>query len=105
MKPFYRENGEFVAMVPMMSQRNSFPFAVINALDASILELPYGEQDRLSMLLIYPRRNTTLTNVFQKLHSFDIARIHHEIHKFDNSEEFEESEVEVSLPRFRYFLF
>lgn len=100
LQPFFRESGDYIAHVPMMSQRSAFPFAVINSLDASILELPYGEQDRLSMLLIYPRRNTTLTNVFQKLHSFDIARIHHEIHKFDHSEDFEESEVEVYLPKF-----
>lgn len=84
----------------MMSQRNTFPFATIGGLDATILELPYGEQNRLSMLLIHPRSNTTLTAVFHKLHSFDIERIHHELHRFDNTEDFEETEVELYLPKF-----
>lgn len=99
-QPFYRENGEYLAHVPMMSQRSAFPLAMINALDATILELPYGEQDRLAMLLIYPRQNTTLTSVFHKLHSFDIERIHHELHRYDNTEDFEETEVELYLPKF-----
>lgn len=83
-----------------MTQRSNLPFATINDLDASILELPYGKENRLSMLLIYPRRNTTLTAVFQTLSQFDIEKIHHEIHKFDNSDDFEESEVELTMPRF-----
>lgn len=99
-QPFYRENGEFVADIPMMCQRNVFPFATIRELDATVLELPYGEQDRLSMLLIYPRRNTTLVNVFNNLRSFDIERIHHELHRYDNTNDYEETEVELYLPKF-----
>lgn len=100
MHPFYRENGDFMAEVPMMFQRNTFPLAMINALDATIVELPYGEQDRLCMLLIYPMRNTTLANVFHKLHSFDIEQIHYELHRYDNTEDFEETEVDLYLPKF-----
>lgn len=99
-QPFYRENGEFLANVPMMCQRNTFPFAMIGGLDATVLELPYGEQDRLSMLLIYPRPNTTLANVFNNLRSFDIESIHHELHRYDNTGDYEETEVELYLPKF-----
>lgn len=89
-----------MANVPMMSQRNVFPFAMVGGLDATVLELPYGEQDRLQMLLIYPRPNTTLANVFDKLRSFDIERIHHELHRYDNTDDYEETEVELYLPKF-----
>lgn len=99
-QPFFRENGDYLAHVPMMVQRNAFPFATIKALDATVLELPYGAQDRLCMLLIYPRPNVTLTSVFHKLHSFDIEQIHHELHRFDNTDDFEETEVELYLPKF-----
>lgn len=99
-QPFYRENGDYVAHVPMMSQRNVFPFAVINSLDASVLELPYGTTDRLCMLLILPRRNATLSNVFENLRQFDIARINAEIHKYDNTDEYDETEIELTLPKF-----
>lgn len=84
----------------MMSQRNVFPFAMMNELDASVLELPYGKTDRLCMLLMLPRRNSTLTEVFNKLKNFNIRSITHELHKYDHTEEYEEAEIELSLPRF-----
>lgn len=99
-QPFYRESGDYVAHVPMMSQRNIFPFSTINALDATVLELPYGKEDRLCMLLILPRRNATLTSVFENLRQFDIAKIDHEIHKYDNTDDYDETEVELTLPKF-----
>lgn len=52
------------------------------------------------MLLIYPRANTTLTSVFNKLRSFDIERIHNELHRYDNTPDYEETEVELYLPKF-----
>lgn len=84
----------------MMYQRNVFPFATISTLDASVLELPYGKENRLCMLLLLPRRNSTLTAVFENLRQFDIAKIDHEIHKFDNTDDYDETEVELTLPRF-----
>lgn len=84
----------------MMYQRHTFPFATISELDASVVELPYGKEDRLCMLLILPRRNSTLTNVFENLRNFDIAKINTEIHKFDNSNDDDDTEVELSLPRY-----
>lgn len=91
-----------------MHQRNVFPFATINALDASVLELPYGKEDRLNMLLILPRRNSTLTTVFENLRQFDIAKINTEIHKYDNTDDYDETEVELTLPKFnigRFFIY
>lgn len=98
---FYRENGQLLGNVPMMSQRNAFPFATIVALDATVLELPYGEQNRLCMMLILPRPNTTLTAVFQRLHSFNVEQIHQELHRFDGTDDYEETDVELYLPKFR----
>lgn len=58
------------------------------------------------MLLILPRRNSTLTNVFENLRHFDIAKINEEIHKYDNTNDEDDTEVELSLPRyFAEFIF
>lgn len=84
----------------MMYQRNIFPFATINTLDASIVELPYGKENRLCMLLMLPQRNSTLANVFENLRDFDIAKIDRELHKFDNTDDMDETEVELTLPKF-----
>lgn len=84
-----------------MSQRKVLPYTTINELDASILELPYGKEDRLCMLLILPRRNATLAQVFENLRDFNIATINHELHKYDNTNDYDETEIELSLPRFK----
>lgn len=97
---FYRENGEYAGHVPMMYQRSVLPFATINDLEANVVELPYGKEDRLCMLLLLPRRNSSLTAVFDKLKNYNIARITQELHKFDNTEDYEETEIELTLPRF-----
>lgn len=97
--PFYRENGDYVADVPMMTQLNSFAYATFDKLNASFIELPYGEDGRFSMLLIYP--HTTLTEVFKTLDQFDVAKIHSEIHRED-VEEFGDAsfQTSITLPRF-----
>lgn len=84
----------------MMSQRSVFPYATIGDLDASVLELPYGKEERLCMMLLLPRRNSTLPAVFEKLSSFTIDRILNELHKYDHTDEYEETEIELTMPRF-----
>ncbi|XP_031636188.1 uncharacterized protein LOC116349073 [Contarinia nasturtii] len=98
--PFYREDGKPIGNVPMMSQRKILSYTTINQLDASILELPYGKEDRLCMLLILPRYNSSLAAVFQNLRNFNIATISYELHKYDNTNDYDESEIELTLPRF-----
>lgn len=98
---FYRESGEYVAHVPMMYQRSVLSFAIIPALGGSVLELPYGKENRICMLLILPRLNSTSADVLENLRNYDIAKINHELHKFDNTDDYDETEVELTLPRFK----
>lgn len=100
-QPFYRESGEQVAHVPMMYQRSVLPFTTIRSLGASVLELPYGKENRICMLLILPRLNSTLAEVLENLKNYDIAKINHELHKYDLTEDYDETEVELTLPRFK----
>lgn len=93
---FYRENGDYIAHVPMMIQEHQLRYAVIRDLDASFIELPYGNDDRLSMLLIYP--NSTLTPIFRKLRQFDLAKIHAKIQ--ESGEDDDPDDVKLTLPKF-----
>lgn len=83
----------------MMTQLNNFAYAHDEELNATFVDLPYGDDARFSMILIYP--HTTLTTVFQHLRGFDIARIHHEIHR-DDVDEFGDAifQTTVTLPKF-----
>ncbi|XP_031626409.1 serine protease inhibitor 77Ba-like isoform X2 [Contarinia nasturtii] len=97
-EPFYDENDNFQENVNMMFQRGSFSYTGINELDSLVLELPYGDQENLSMLLLLPRKGVLLTSVLEKLSSFGIARVITELRRADS--DFEEDQVEVFLPRF-----
>lgn len=95
--PFYRENGELLGKVPMMQQLNYFPWSTIVALDATVVELPYGKDDStIAMILIYPRINTTLNAVFHNLREFSVERLHYELHKNED----ELGEVTLTVPKF-----
>lgn len=85
----------------MMYQRNVLPFAIIPELGGSVLELPYGKEDRICMLLILPRLNSTSAEVLENLRNFDIAKLNYELHKYDNTDDNDETEVELTMPRFK----
>uniref|UniRef100_A0AAG5D530 Serpin domain-containing protein n=1 Tax=Anopheles atroparvus TaxID=41427 RepID=A0AAG5D530_ANOAO len=98
--PFYDEKEQPIGMVEMMFQRGIFPFAGFKELDAQILELPYGENRLLSMLLIMPRKGVPLIEVIRKLARYDMDQV---IEELDRSlVEFDDDEVEVHLPKFEF---
>lgn len=80
----------------MMTQLNYFPWSTIIALDATVVELPYGKDDTIAMILLYPRLNTTLNAVFHNLQRYTIERLHYELHKNED----ELGEVSLTVPKF-----
>lgn len=97
--PFYDENERVVTTVPMMFQKAILPFAAFRELEAQIVELPYGGDRFLSMLVILPRRGVPLHEVVQRLANFNMEMIFRELRQA--AEEYEDDEVEVFLPRFQ----
>ncbi|XP_053679307.1 serine protease inhibitor 77Ba [Anopheles nili] len=98
--PFYDENDQAIGMVEMMFQRGIFPFAGYKELDAQILELPYGANKRLTMLLIMPRKGVPLVEVIRKLTQHGMDRVFEELDR--SMEDFDDDEVEVHLPKFEF---
>lgn len=97
-EPFYDEFEKLQGNVNMMFQRGQFSYTGIKELDSLVLELPYGDEDRISMIILLPRKGVLLTSVLDKLSSFGIGRVITELRRADD--EFEEDQVEVFLPRF-----
>lgn len=56
--PFYDESGKFIGNVQMMTNTANYVYAGIPKLEAYVLELPYGRENRLSMLVILPKRGS-----------------------------------------------
>lgn len=54
--PFYDEEGKITGDVEMMMQVGSFTYVQVNAIDSYVLELPYGQANRMSMLVILPKK-------------------------------------------------
>lgn len=82
----------------MMYQISNFPAALIPSLEATAVELPYGVEDRLCMIILLPYKQRLLSNVFEKLANYSIHEIMGALHSEDDEED--ESEVELSLPKF-----
>lgn len=97
-EPFFDEFGKLVGNVNMMFQRGPFSYTAIAELESHVLELPYGEDDRLSMIVLLPRKNIPLPSVLERLANYGITPMLNELRRADT--EYEEDEVEVFLPRF-----
>lgn len=95
---FFDEFGNLVGNVNMMFQRGPFSYTAIAELESHVLELPYGKEDRLSMIILLPRKQVHLTTVMERLSNYGIASMLAELRRADA--EFEEDEVEVFVPRF-----
>lgn len=83
----------------MMSQQHSFRSVAIDPLKATIVELPYGTDDRFSMLLMQPY--ATLNEVFDSLRRYDVAKIHQALSANVPDEDDEEDGIVVTMPKFK----
>ncbi|XP_037718956.1 serine protease inhibitor 77Ba [Drosophila subpulchrella] len=99
-EPFYSESGEVIGKIPMMVQEANFAYvANIEGLDGYVLELPYGTQNRLAMLVVLPKRGFKLNDVANNLKTLGLRPILQRLAAFRNRAS-EDNEVEVMMPRF-----
>lgn len=84
--------------VEMMFQRTFVPYAPVQKLESHVIDLPYGDQNRLRMLVILPRKNINLQQVLAKLETITVAEIFDELKR--SVQQFDDEEIEVHLPKF-----
>lgn len=95
---FYDMNGKPVGEVEMMFQMTPFNYTRMEDLQAHVLELPYGNENRLCMLAILPNKGISVNQVVQNLRKFGVRPIFNKLE--EDALGFGEQEVEVYLPRF-----
>ncbi|XP_037720323.1 serine protease inhibitor 77Ba-like isoform X2 [Drosophila subpulchrella] len=99
-EPFYSESGEISGRIPMMVQVANFAYVSdIEGLDGYVLELPYGTQDRLAMLVFLPKSGVKLNNVANNLKTLGLRPILQRLAAF-RSRDSKDNEVEVIMPKF-----
>lgn len=97
--PFYNSTGQKIGDVNMMYNRFSYPFAYIKQLQARVLELPYGKEHRLSMLIMLPNAGVSLEKMFYNFATVPLDTVFNELSI--SEEEFADDEVDCFIPRFK----
>lgn len=97
---FFDSNGLDIGDVPMMYNRFKYPFvADLKELQARVIELPYGKEKGLSMLVMLPNSKVTMENLFFNVANTGLDIIFRELEK--SLEVNEGWEVDCLLPKFR----
>ncbi|XP_075159655.1 serine protease inhibitor 77Ba-like [Haematobia irritans] len=100
--PFHDEAGNVTGNVEMMMQAGTFNYAQVKSIDSHVLELPYGDSNHISMLVILPRKGTKLNDVVHSLCNTGISSILERLQEEERSaaQDGFPSDVEVYLPKF-----
>ncbi|CAH2098413.1 unnamed protein product [Euphydryas editha] len=96
---FFDSEGNRLGDVNMMYNRFNYPFANIRSLQARVLELPYGQYNRLSLLIMLPYPGVTLNQMFYNLGNITFDDVFNELRI--SKEEYGDDEVDCFLPRFK----
>ncbi|XP_075682821.1 leukocyte elastase inhibitor-like [Rhinoderma darwinii] len=90
--PFFMTKESEIS-VPMMSQSERFNFGLIEAIDAQIIELPYGTGD-LCMFIVLPNEVSGLLKIEEQITSESLM-------KWTNSKNLALTKVDIQVPRFK----
>jgi len=88
---FFLQSGEDV-MADMMVQEAEIPYAVLDNIDSTIVELPY-KGDRIVMQIVLPNKKSGLRGLEEKIDSVDIADIFRQHQR--------NTKVRVKMPKFK----
>lgn len=97
--PFYSSDNKKIGEVNMMYNRHNYPFANLQDLQARVIELPYGQENRLSMLVMVPHPGVSLESMFLNFSNVTLDKVFNELKIA--KDEYGEDEVDCFLPRFK----
>ncbi|XP_052848647.1 serine protease inhibitor 77Ba-like [Drosophila gunungcola] len=100
-EPFYNEKGEVIGQVPMMVQEAKFAYVSnMKGLNAYVLELPYGAQETLSMIVLLPKRDVKVNDVANNLKTIGLRPILQKLAASKSSAPMDYV-VEVEMPKIK----
>lgn len=97
--PFFDENNKKIGQVNMMYNRHTYAFSNMRQLQARVVELPYGAENRLSMLIMLPHNGVMLENMFRNFLTTPLDAFFEELRL--SKEEYADDEVDCFIPRFK----
>lgn len=96
---FYDENKRKVGEVNMMYQKAQIPFSSITELKAFVIELPYGNDNKYSMLVLLPHNGVKVAQMYKNFATVSFKDVIQKLK--DDEEEFGLVDIEVQIPRFK----
>ncbi|GBP82046.1 Antithrombin-III [Eumeta japonica] len=95
-EPFYDHRGRNIGSVNMMYQKASNTVAYVESLGAEILELPYGKEERFSMIILLPLQGSSMKRLLKNLSQHPYKEWSNELKSGDSL-----PEIECYVPRFK----
>lgn len=92
---FYNDRGQQIGDVSLMYVSGSFNVTPVPQIRAKVLELPYGDDSRFSMLIFLPDTDVSITTMVDLMKSISISSI------FILFKQNGVSTVDVQIPRFK----
>lgn len=92
---FYDERGNQIGDVNLMFSQQNVNYTTISQIASSVLELPYGSNNRFSMLFFLPDAGTSISSVLQKLKIITLGSI------FTLFNQERPKTVSIQIPRFK----
>ncbi|XP_016955703.1 serine protease inhibitor 77Ba-like [Drosophila biarmipes] len=96
--PFFDENGQFIAEVPTMIQESNFPKVRPANLGGTVLELPYGSLEWISMIVVLPDSKVPLNTVAGNLKTVGLDPILKSLADFKAKNG--DAKTEIAMPKF-----
>ncbi|XP_050356562.1 serine protease inhibitor 77Ba-like [Nymphalis io] len=96
---FYDSHGNRLGQVNMMYNRHTYPYANIESLQARVIEIPYGQYNRLSMLIMLPYTGVSINQMFYNLANISLDAVFEELKV--SVEDYADDEVDCFIPRFK----
>lgn len=97
-QPFYDINGVQIGEVNMMYNRYPYRFVDIPRLRGKVIELPYGAEKQMSMLVLLPYPGISLMTVMRQFLEVPLNHIFAKLESFE--EEHGRVQVDCFIPRF-----
>ncbi|XP_018569245.1 serine protease inhibitor 77Ba [Anoplophora glabripennis] len=96
---FYDEKNNKISEVDMMFQIGVFPYSRMEEIKGHVLDLPYGQDRKMSMIVILPFKGESITGVLNYLSKMPFSSVIKSLE--DAEKEFVDEDIHVYLPKFK----
>ncbi|XP_053620017.1 serine protease inhibitor 2.1-like [Plodia interpunctella] len=97
-EPFYNEEKTVTGSVNMMYQKGQFPYSNVRELQSFVLEIPYGDDGKYSMIFVLPYPNMKVSEVYKNFANFGLKDVFKTLQR--DVDEYGLEDIDVKIPRF-----